>query len=891
MRGKLRPPAVLLVPSFIVIVACGDDGSARGDGGARDAALSDGETRSDGGSDADGGARTDASTGDDASTGADGGTGPCDCDVTSLCDDACSCDVACTAVPGEPPVGDDTVLMNRAEVAVYFSSTSAGAADRVTVRDDAWDPDPGSTLATTVTPPASPYAALSAPAMRPPLGSVRSAVAADADGDGKDEVVLATATSLIVEDWSGTALVPRTIASWTAADRVDVATGDVDGDGSRDVAVLTIRGGTATVAVHSVPETGAGTVIASATRPNVDRGAIGVGDTNGDGVAELVLVYAETPSLTPSYRRISWASYLHDGTAVLAPGMPVATSAACEGVAADIADEGGDALVADLDNDGTDEIAFAFTCVDSDTELYVYDPNPTGVGNLKGPYRAPGVGDELRAALALRPTLALARVRGSGEAPGSVLPGRFVMTWTSSVTVLGPEEPTATVGIFEYREDLFTQPVRSRNVETLGLGPDILANVTAATADVDLDGDDEIVIAADTMFADDSGCGPFPPCTGYLRHDGVAVWAIDPVGFSLSPTTVLTQDYGFATTMGTGPGPVALLGDFDGDGLRVRATGEVLLRQSPPHVNAVLAAPPTWLGAGGVVQAGDSGTSFGTADTSSTARSQQIGASASVTLSAEGSFLNVAEVRASATYSVGFSTTMTTERSISVGTETTTGPESDLVIYRTTPYASHVYEVLAHPDSAVVGQQITIDVPGTLVETARDLVGFRAAFGTLADGVVPPALLGHTLGDPRSYLAPSECTEAALDAALAGVGDASDVFATASGEVGSSPSGSTSRFVTFGEQTSRSTELSLGVELSAGVSVGGVGLDVTASLTSAWTHETTVGSEVTYTGAVSHIGAGLTAATTYNWGLCVFHFESADGRASYPVVTYVVDGF
>jgi len=75
--------------------------------------------------------------------------------------------------------------------------------------------------------------------------------------------------------------------------------------------------------------------------------------------------------------------------------------------------------------------------------------------------------------------------------------------------------------------------------------------------------------------------------------------------------------------------------------------------------------------------------------------------------------------------------------------------------------------------------------------------------------------------------------------------------------------------------------------MSVGVGAGGVSVEASAGVGTSWTHETTVGRDVTYSGSVGYLATGYGIDTRYEWGLCVFHFTSPQ-YGSYPVIDYVV---
>jgi hypothetical protein len=150
-------------------------------------------------------------------------------------------------------------------------------------------------------------------------------------------------------------------------------------------------------------------------------------------------------------------------------------------------------------------------------------------------------------------------------------------------------------------------------------------------------------------------------------------------------------------------------------------------------------------------------------------------------------------------------------------------------------------------------------------------------------------LFSHSLGEPLSYGEENDCTFVALSEKLEGIGRPEDLYVSGLQAVGNSDTGSSAVTVGFGEQTGLTTGTSLGVEVSAGVSVGPIGLDVTSGLEQAETHGTFIGLDVAYRGEVGHLSeAHFTPERRYDFGLCIYHFVSDAGNAAYPVVDYVV---
>jgi hypothetical protein len=440
-----------------------------------------------------------------------------------------------------------------------------------------------------------------------------------------------------------------------------------------------------------------------------------------------------------------------------------------------------------------------------------------------------------------------------------------------------------------YLLETLTGLLRSREAFDVvtGSGRGILTALDAR--DLDRDGRDEVVAAAieGVMVGRFGGACSLPGFDCRFDERGSVVRAYRPeVGGA--PVELHRRDAGSSDTVGVGP--TGALGDLDADSVRVRATGNVYLHTADPFVNAVLSAPPTWQGRDGVRHTDASGTSFGVSTTMGTSDARTIDASVSVTVSAEADF-QMASFDAAVTASFEYSRSTTTSTEISCGTETTVGDDADLVLLRTVPYASHEYRVIAHPDPTQIGAAITVDVPGRMIETVRTLADFRAEHGALADELVPPGLLPHTIGDPSTCPPLDARTVAAIQARVGGAGTVGATPSAASlpspVDVGSASSGARTLSIDVSRQTGTATEISLSVEVSVGVTAGGVGLETSAGFGVGWTHETYVGRGVTYTGSVSYLADAYGIDTRYEWNLCVFLFARRD-RASYPVVGYLV---
>jgi hypothetical protein len=330
------------------------------------------------------------------------------------------------------------------------------------------------------------------------------------------------------------------------------------------------------------------------------------------------------------------------------------------------------------------------------------------------------------------------------------------------------------------------------------------------------------------------------------------------------------------------------LGDVDADNTRMHYTGTAVPHLGPPAVSALLAAPPTWIGHPGVSNVDGSTTSIGRSISMGGSSETTLTTTASISLSG-GVDIGIVSLSASVTANVEAASTRSMEMEQTTEITASIGATEDAVQFVSSPFVSYEYVIDTDPDPARVGHTFYVDVPQHVPAQSRfvTLEGFRAQFPTRADAIIPPSLFDHTIGDPTTYMAPGECTVAALSARFPGALIQHLLATSALNNVGMTTSGTISESISLSMTTGTSVSLTLGVDASVGVGVGGVELEASAGFSTAHTLSTTLGSGVAYSATVGNLATGVSPATNYDWGLCVFTF-TVPGRGSYPVVTYVV---
>lgn len=853
-----RPRALVAALSLVLfsLWGCGGDDAGGGsptpdsgtDAGPPDSSVPDSST--------DGGA-PDSSTDATTEGGVDCGSS-CACDVTELCDQGCACDLACSALPGNAPLGKDLSTWGRAEIATYLPSALNGPVNRVTLFDDGYVAADGGLPKA--------YPTLLGPETRPDMAALPIAFGADVDDDGRDEAILATPTDVIVEDWNGTALAPRTVHSYPSAKFWDVAAGDLDYDGGRELVASHQVGTDLTLDVLSLGPTGAATVRATTTLNGVSRHGITIAPEKVDGAPELWVLTGDgkTPE-TISIRR-----YTLSGNTLTA-GTSLTFTSDCYNPAPDVAMS---IAVGNLDTDTDNEIATAIFCKTAGEAVRVLDP----LDPAKPADRKKALGNSTIPAPNQKPFLAIGKF---GPKPQDV--GQVVV---AEITTSGDNHDVyGLVHLLRIQGPLLNDAGALGTTE----GDSMITGMNVR--DLTRDGYDEIVVSRKhiEMSWNSQACYLANPC--FPHDNGYRVTVYQP-NSSPGSTVVFDDVAQNAGPDASGPGPVVAVGDFDADSLRVRATGKIYQHVARPLVNAVLAAPPTFIAKPGVTQVEGSQTSFGVGTSNTTSDSFNISARAAITISA-GLDIDIASIGIAATASAEVTYGMSFAATESYGQETTVGPDTNLVVYRLPIYVSHEYQILSHPDPKQIGKLVLVDVPSAFIDTVRTLEGFRQDFCELADEIVPPTLFQHAIGDPFSYPAFGSCYDYKIEQRV-GTGKATYVYQNPTlVDVGQATSGAKTQSISLATQTGQSGGLALGVDgqVSGSIIVGG---SVSVGLGASYTHETVIGKDVTYSGTVGYLSSGYDPSTRYQWGLCVYNYSRTVGVAqvaNYPVVDYVVTGY
>lgn len=336
---------------------------------------------------------------------------------------------------------------------------------------------------------------------------------------------------------------------------------------------------------------------------------------------------------------------------------------------------------------------------------------------------------------------------------------------------------------------------------------------------------------------------------------------------------------GFTLIMNKTDGNLGLLacGDFDGDGMRLKYTGETWTSTAPPGVIVALAAPPVYTD---IIQNYDwSWSAFGKSTSISTTNTTEIGTTVSSTISFKQSFSYFVEFFSfswSRTFGREFALTNTKMKTAVQEISYSSGCWIDSVIYHLTDYQCYEYEVTHHPfNTTIIGQNITIDIPytPTVLKTTTDY------FDSHYNQTLRLETFNHTIGRPWTYLARNETSSIASECLT-------------SGEPISVGQGTGNNVVTIeiGELSEYGITETTFSDYSIGAAVCGFGYSASRGTSESKCYEISIGTTCIYEGSVGDIRNEATfEELQYSFGIFIYYVTHSDGF-TYQVINYYVEG-
>jgi hypothetical protein len=352
-------------------------------------------------------------------------------------------------------------------------------------------------------------------------------------------------------------------------------------------------------------------------------------------------------------------------------------------------------------------------------------------------------------------------------------------------------------------------------------------------------------------------------------------------------------------------GPTIAMGNIEDNSARVHYVGHTLTF-TDPIVIAVLASPPYW----SEVASADSGyagaypgwvTTFGETSSHETDTSASVGFSVGFTLSFEHELtapvfgVKLSKFTAETSFSMATNWQWTTSYNVSKSIQWNCPGGEDEVVFASVPMDEYQYQIdySNDPTDNPVGKSLYISIPRPFAihQVTRDY--FNASIGS---GVIPPidgAVLGHTLGQPKSYP-----TSAQKDALLATYfpndSGAQADYQYAAQPVGqgsnNAPSaGSTNLQIVVTSGASKTFGQDFSNDTSIGAGIGDFSATFDAGFSTSYSATTSTSSGTSFGGTVGFLPTSYYANPNYSYsaGLFAYPYALANGKRFWVVDYWV----
>ncbi|MBW1874967.1 MAG: hypothetical protein JRI98_06210 [Deltaproteobacteria bacterium] len=688
--------------------------------------------------------------------------------------------------------------------------------------------------------------------------ALRDVAAGDVDDDGLEEIVIVFVDTSaadrvlkikVIEDMEdGYAEIEETIADGDAVLDVSIATGDFNGDGVDQVAVVLTKEGTSELLIVSPQSGGNGERASGFTvdealsktfehtvESAIDTVEIASGNLDYDNANELVVVVNEL--VTNPLGGVA-TYYVYDDQKTSLDLLQTGPVTGTDGQA--YVARQADVTTGDIDGDGLDEVVFAGltdfgTSCDDDYNaiLTALDDAKHGLEPLSAKFFEPF--------FSKCPAFGPWRLRFihvnaldlDGDGFDEVHANQFVFEDLVDTGAFG--EP-----IHEMPEDIFVDGDTDAGAYITS------ASTTIATGDVTGDGRENILV--------------YTPWQTDVRIFGLS--NIETVGFA--ELSRIEANSGANTQTKIGPLLVPVNVDMDSPVLKY-SDGEYQLVFTEPVLIALLAAAPCGDGIGQNIDA--CSVSFGQTESSTI--------DASITVSVKAGIHAGVKTGANVPFvgDVGaeFKQSITLSASISAGAAYTVEKSRVFV-----PYDRYTYRILSHPDPELIGGEVVVSLPREPIMLKVE----RGFYNTnIVDTSVPvdDNMFSHTVGDLQSY--PSVSEKNMLLSQYGGLENGPISVGQGGGSDGLGIDVSTE--ISLG--ASLGIEIEKSVDVTAGPAMAGysVGYGVSASLT------VTSGASTSYSVTVGDLSAETFADSQYSYGM--FTYVQTVSDEEFEVINFWVE--
>jgi hypothetical protein len=405
------------------------------------------------------------------------------------------------------------------------------------------------------------------------------------------------------------------------------------------------------------------------------------------------------------------------------------------------------------------------------------------------------------------------------------------------------------------------------------------APTSVRAGDVDGTGRDTIVALWDQTNEDTGNRSAFTPPTlaKVAFNTGTGKWP--------RWTNFVTTTGGLAPATGEYDGTFGdglALPNVDRDSPVVQYLGQHELLFSSPRVLAVLSAAPYFKDVNGT----GSSTSISFGKGTGYGADSTIGLSAGVSIGYEAPSV-FGTTKASWKLSFGFAMDWISSNTVTLSeTKTWTAGTEDAVVFQVIPFDVYYYKVLSSPDPADFAKPLSINVPRKMSTYKVPVALYNAS---VLDGpTIGPALLTHKVGDPASYPMANACT-GALGSGKYGqtmflVDKTAWCFATSDKSHVGVGTGSVGLTIARTDMSSQSVKQDYSVEFEAEAGAGGFTAGVSAGFHWGYGYTVDASQSYSFAGTVADLPDAMHG---YDFGLMAHRGVLAGLNTSYPV--FLVD--
>lgn len=347
----------------------------------------------------------------------------------------------------------------------------------------------------------------------------------------------------------------------------------------------------------------------------------------------------------------------------------------------------------------------------------------------------------------------------------------------------------------------------------------------------------------------------------------------------------------------TGFGPI-YCGNFNGNGVELEYTGESQHIVYPPNVLVAMAAPPTQAGIS--QDYGNTYTSYGKETSHSEATSSTVDVSINTRVSFDtsdltsllpesGEWLGLFGVRGSYAWFETIEETTTVQSALTVGTYSTGSSQFNQIIYFRSSYDIYKYRIKSHPfDDAFVGMPIYISIPNDVRIYSLDQETFNYLYAKVPENQTATYIgnetFSHVIGHPETY--PSKENASSIPNMVYQTGQGEEMTVGKSGLYDS-------MIITMEDLRSYGSIQSTSTEYSGGFSVFGFGSDTSRMDSSGTGYEISFSEACVVEGRIGHISdreewLEFGGEGGYKWGMCLYYQTHPVGGNKYLVINYFV---